>query len=206
MVITCPYCGTNHLEFQSNCKNCGAPLPAPEQVAEAARRRQLVMPPPPPREIANSFAWKLMFTDGWGIVSLILLFMGVVFAITGGGLTLGLITAIVGLPFLCLGVGFLGGGAYLFNWRWGIAQTQLNVLRHGQSATGEVTKLEQDYNVTVNGRNPWRISYKFNLKGEEYQGVVTTLNDPADNLAPGRPVAILYLPDAPQHNGLYPHP
>lgn len=206
MVITCPYCGTNHLEFQSNCKNCGAPLPAPELVAEAARRRQLVMPPPPPREIANSFAWKLMLTDGWGIVSFILLFLGAIFAFTGAGLTAGLITAFVGLPFLCFGVGFLGGGGYLFYWRWGIAQTQLNVLRQGLSTTGEITKLEQDYNVTVNGRNPWRISYKFSLKGEEYEGVVTTLNDPADNLAPGRPAAILYLPEAPQHNGLYPHP
>ena len=30
-MIICPWCGTAHLVFQSNCKNCGGPLQASEQ-------------------------------------------------------------------------------------------------------------------------------------------------------------------------------
>ncbi len=206
MDITCPYCGTSYTSFQSNCSRCGAPLPAPSQLAAAAARRKLQMPPDPPREISSSYAWKLMLTDGWAIAAFVLLIIGLTFTLTGGGLTLGIVTAVVGLPFLCLGLGFLGGGGYLFFWRFQLAQDQLGVLRHGQSTVGEITEVHENVNVTVNGYHPWDISYKFELDGQEYTGSVSTLNAPSEALRPGNKAAVLYLPDKPQHNGLYPHP
>ncbi len=30
-MITCPWCNTSYLNFQSNCSNCGGPLPLPQQ-------------------------------------------------------------------------------------------------------------------------------------------------------------------------------
>jgi hypothetical protein len=204
--ITCPWCGTNHQEFQSNCKNCGGPLPAPSQVAATAARRKLVMPPAPPREIASSFAWRWLLTDGWTIGGLVITIVGGSFSVTGAGLTVGIITAFVGIPFLLLGLVMLAGGLAVLVWRYDLAQKAMNVLRHGLSTKGEITSLEPNYSVRINGRTPWTIGYKFSLDGNEYEGNVSTLNNPSADLAPGNPAAVLYLPDAPQYNGLYPHP
>jgi hypothetical protein len=206
MYITCPYCGTNHREFQSNCKNCGAPLPSPAELAVDTARRKLVMPPAPPREISSSFAWRWILTDGWSIASFVFVILGGTFSLAGVGLIAGIITAIVGIPFLLLGLVILGAGIGVFYWRYTEAQKALNVLRHGLAARGEITALEQNYSVRVNGRNPWSIGYKFSVDGKDYEGKVTTLNDPGTHLAPGSPAVILYLPDSPEYNGLFPHP
>ena len=206
MTITCPWCGTNHLELQSNCKNCGGPLPAPAMVAAADARRKLAMPPSPPREISSSFAWRWLLTDGWTIGGLVVTMVGGGLSITGVGLIAGLITAFVGIPMLIFGLAALAGGLAVLVWRYELAQKAWNVLRHGQATRGEITALDQNYSVRINGRNPWIIGYKFSLDGNEYEGRVTTLNNPSIDLSPGSPAVVLYLPDAPQYNGLYPHP
>lgn len=206
MTITCPWCGTNHLEFQSNCKNCGGPLPAPSEVAKGDARRKLVMPLEPPREISSSFAWRWLLTDGWTIASFVFVIVGGSFSISGAGLTLGIITAFVGIPFLIFGIAMLAGGLAVLIWRYDLAQKALNVLRHGLATRGEITALEPNYNVRINGRTPWTIGYKFTLDGNDYAGKVTTLNNPSVEMAPGNPAVVLYLADAPQFNGLYPHP
>jgi len=136
MYITCPYCGTKHLEFQSNCKNCGAPLPGPGELAVDAARRKLAMPPAPPREIASSFAWRWLLTDGWSIAAFVFVIVGGSFSLTGVGLIAGIITAIVGIPLLLIGLVFLGGGVGVFYWRYTEAQKALNVLRHGLATRG----------------------------------------------------------------------
>ena len=206
MYITCPYCGTKHLEFQSNCKNCGAPLPGPGELAVDAARRKLAMPPAPPREIASSFAWRWLLTDGWSIAAFVFVIVGGSFSLTGVGLIAGIITAIVGIPLLLIGLVFLGGGVGVFYWRYTEAQKALNVLRHGLATRGEITALDQNYNMRVNGRNPWTIRYKFSIDGKDYEGKVTTLNNPDALLAPGNPAVILYLREEPEYNGLFPHP
>lgn len=206
MIITCPYCGTNHLEFQSNCKNCGAPLPAPAELAKQESSRKLIMPPAPPREISNSFAWRWLLSDGWSITALVFIILGGSFTVTGLGLIAGIITAIIGIPFALLGIAFLGGGLGVAYWRYQMAHNALKVLRHGQSTRGEITSVEPNYNVRVNGRNPWTIGYRFTLDGKEYTGTVNTLNTPNPQVAPGNPTAILYLSDDPKYNGIYPHP
>jgi hypothetical protein len=206
MVITCPWCGTNHLEFQSNCKNCGGPLPAPSEVVKGDARRKLVMPPEPPREIASSFAWRWLLTDGWTITAFVLVIVGGSFSVSGAGLTVGIITAFIGIPFLILGIAILAGGLAVLVWRYDLAQKALKVLREGLATRGEITSLEPNYNVRINGRTPWTIGYKFSLDGNDYEGKVTSLNDPSVEMAPGNPAVVLYLADAPQFNGLYPHP
>ncbi len=206
MLITCPWCGTNHLEFQSNCKNCGGPLPAPSEIAVTQSRRKLEMPPEPPREISNSFAWRWLLSDGWTVAALVFTILGGTFSITGAGLTVGIITAFVGIPFLLFGLVMLAGGLAVLIWRYDQAQKALNVLRHGQATRGQITALEPNYNVRINGRTPWSIGYKFTLDGADYEGRITTLNNPSADMAPGNPAVVLYLPDAPQYNGLYPHP
>jgi len=206
MTIICPWCGINHLEFQSNCKNCGGPLPALSVVAATDARRKLLMPPEPPRDMSSSFAWRWLLTDGWTIAAFVFVIVGGSFSISGVGLTAGIITAFVGIPFLLFGLAMLFGGVGVLAWRYDQAQKTLNVLRHGLATRGEITSLEPNYNVRINGRTPWNIGYKFTLDENDYEGKVTTLKNPNADLTPGNPAVVLYLQDAPEYNGLYPHP
>lgn len=220
MTITCPWCGTNYTEFHPNCKNCGGVLPAPSEfaktlaVVEKAKRspesfrRSLKdrFPDAPPRTISANYLWRLMLADPWTVAALIFTFIGGIFSITGAGLTIGIITAFVGLPFLALGLLFLMGGVGVLVWRYQIAEKRVKVLKEGIAIEGEIIDLIDNPSVRVNGRIPWKITYIFNLDGEEYSGTVSTLNPPGTHLAPGTPAVILYLKENPLFNGLYPHP
>ena len=210
-MITCPWCGTTYASFQSNCDRCGGPLPAPSapgsaQPAFALGDNGVPTPPPPPRPVADSYAWKLTMSDGWGIAGLVFVLLGAIFTLIGGILTVAIVTAFVGLPFLVLGLAFLVGGGAVLRLTLQNARQVVAVLRTGQPAAGQIASVDQNYNVQVNGRNPWKIAYSFRVQERDYQGSVTTLNQPGPDLQAGRPACVLYLPEAPEHNSLYPHP
>jgi hypothetical protein len=191
--------------FQSSCQKCGGPIPPPVTTPINAPPR-IIAPPPAPRPIADNYAWKLVFSDGWAVTSLIFLFIGGMFFVVGGGLTLGIVTAFVGIPFLLLGSGFLAAGAIIFRQRFQKARMTVNVLREGQDVLGQITGMDMNYSVRVNGRHPWTIRYSFRLNGNNYEGQVTTLNEPNPTLKRGTEAYILYLPGTPENNALYPHP
>lgn len=210
-MITCPWCGTNYAVFQPNCQNCGGPLPIPAEAAGPGLGASIpdggiLTPPPPPRPIANSYAWRLLTTDGWAIAALVFCILGAVFTLVGIVLTIAIVTAFVGIPFALLGLVFLGAGAAIGQWRYREMQMVVNVLRAGEATEGQITGVEQNFHVSVNGRNPWVIRYQFQLDGQAYDGKVSTLNMPGTALQPGRPACVLYLPQAPARNSLYPHP
>lgn len=210
-VVICPWCGTNYVAFQSNCSNCGGTIPAPRKASapaaaeSGAARRKLELPSAPPRQVAPNYAWKLMMQDGWVISGGIFALLGGIFTATGGGLILGIITAFVGLPFLGIGLLFLGGGLAVCYWRYQIATRSVEVLKSGLARQGEVLSLEPNYSVRINGRTPWTIHYAFSLDGKQYTGTASTLNNPQWAYAPG-PAVVLYLPEKPEINQLYPHP
>ncbi len=203
-MITCPWCGTHYAAFQSNCKNCGGPLPLSAQ--PAAREADLLAPPPPPRPFSDSYVWRLLAADGGAIVAGIFAILGAVFLIVGVPLTIGIITAFVGLPFAGLGIMFLGVGGLVLVRRYEAAQKTVGVLRHGEAARAQITSVEENLSVRVNRRHPWTITYQFQMNGQNYEGKVSTLNRPNPQLQPEKAVYILYLPDAPELNALYPHP
>lgn len=204
-MITCPWCGTNYTEFQTNCRNCGGPLPLPRPVIEE-NEEALVLPPPAPRPIANSFVWKLLMPDALFIVGIIFSTLGGIFSVVGLALTLALVTILVGIPFLLLGMAFFGSGLAAAIWRYQSARKTVQVLQVGQVARGEITSVEQNYNVRVNGRHPWLIRYRFGALGKQYEGQVSTMNRPGASLREGNPVYVLYLAESPAQNAIYPHP
>ncbi|PKN93524.1 MAG: hypothetical protein CVU44_09235 [Chloroflexi bacterium HGW-Chloroflexi-6] len=204
-MITCPWCGTNYTEFQSNCRNCGGPLPIPPRPG-VAREEPLLAPPPAPRPIADSFAWKLVFSDGWFIAGMVFAILGGTFTCVGLGMSLALVTLLIGIPFALLGFAFLVGGGAAIYWRYQKARTTVRVLQVGQAARGEIVSVEQNYNVRVNQRHPWQIVYRFQANGQGYQGQVSTLNTLDSAIQAGNAVYVLYLPDAPENNVIYPHP
>jgi hypothetical protein len=205
-MITCPWCGTHYAAFQSNCKNCGGPLPPPAHAAAPEREADLLPPPPPPRPISDSYVWRLLAADGGAIVAGIFAMLGVIFMIVGVPLTIGIITAFVGLPFAGLGIVVLGVGGLVLVRRYGAARKTVSVLRQGEAARGQITDLEENLSVRVNGRHPWTIKYQFQVNGRNYEGKVSTLNRPDPQLQPEKAAYVLYLPEAPEVNTLYPHP
>jgi Protein of unknown function (DUF3592) len=210
-MITCPWCGTNYLTFQSNCQNCGGPLPVPSRTTSSITdtgipEDSLLMPPPAPRPISDQYVQRLLTSDGWAILAFVFALLGVIFTLVGVGLTLGIVTAFVGIPFSVLGLLFLGTGAALAGWRYWEAKKSVEVLQVGDAVEGQITQVEQNLHVRVNGRSPWVIRYRFLVDGQTYEGQVNTLNPPGATLQPGKRSYVLYLPQMPSRNTLYPHP
>lgn len=206
-MIICPWCGTHYLSFQSNCTNCGGTIPLPEETTSSSVvLDHLATPPPAPRPISDRYIWRLLSADGWAIAVFVLGLLGVIFTLVGAGLTIGLITAFVGVPMVILGITLLGLALGGFIWRYQRTQKVVNVLRLGESTSGQIMDIWENYSVRVNGRHPWIIRYQFRLDGKDYEGVVTTFNQVGPGIETGKTVSVLYLPDDPQWNSIYPHP
>ena len=205
-MITCPWCGTTYATFRSNCENCGGTMPAPEDTISPTSETGVPMPPPAPRPIANNYAWRLLLTDAWGIAAVIFGFLGAIFAVLGVALTIAIVTAFVGIPFAVLGFLFLGAGIAIGVWRYREVQKTVEVLRAGTAVEGQIVQVEENLYVRVNRRHPWVIRYTFHADGQAYEGQVSTLNTPGAHLQPGQRVCVLYLPQFPRLNTLYPRP
>jgi hypothetical protein len=206
-MITCPWCGTSYLTFQSNCNNCGGPLQAVDETTGAALQAEdIPLPPSAPRPISNRYIWRLLSADGWAITAFIFGLLGLIFSVVGAGLTIGIITAFVGIPFLLLGIAFLGIGSGVCLWRYQIAQKVVDVLRTGEAARGKIVDVRENYSVSVNGQHPWIIRYQFQALGQALEGKIATMNQPGLSMQPGKAVCVLYLTTAPQWNSIYPHP
>jgi hypothetical protein len=102
----------------------------------------------------------------------------------------GLLFLIVSLPILW--------------WRYNEAKQKLQAFQRGQPILGEITDIHINYNVRSGTRRPWVIHYRFQINGRDYEGRVNTLNREAANYQPKQPVYVLYLPDHPEQNTLYP--
>lgn len=205
-MITCPWCGTNYTEFQSNCKNCGGSLPLPVENIPTPTTEPLLSPPLPPRVIPRNIIWRILLIDGWAITGLVFLILGIVFGIVGFALTITVVAIFVGLPFTVLGFVFLGSAIGLLIWRYQIAEKTLNILKNGSASLGKIADVYQNFYVQVNGRYPWTIEFNYDVDGKTYDGKVTTLSRPDLSQQPGRPVYVLYLLDDPAQNTIYPSP
>ena len=181
-------------------------MPAAAEDGLSGREEGLAMPPPAPRPIARNYVWRLLSTDARAIVSFVFMLLGAIFTLVGAGLTIGIVTAFIGIPFAVLGLLFLASGSVLGRQRYGEMRKIVEVLRIGEATEGGITGVEQNYHVRINGRNPWRIRYRFSLGGRTFDGQVSTLNTPGAALQPGRKAFVLYLPGEPAVNSLYPHP
>jgi len=182
-------------------------LPAAgEKNASSDPGEALPTPALAPRPIPNRYAWRLVSRDGGAIAAFVLGILGVAFSLVGAGLTLGVITAFLGIPFLVLGLAFLAAALWVFLWRYQNARKVVHVLRDGQVRPGQILAIEQNYSVRIKGRFPWVIRYQFQADGQDYEGKVSVLNQPGEQYQAGKTVWVLYLPDAPKWNSIYPHP
>jgi hypothetical protein len=164
------------------------------------------MPSPPPRAISDNYRWKLMVADAWSQGAFVIALLGAFFMFLGLALTIAVVTAFVGLPFLGIGVLCFGGGGYILYSRYQETLKAVDILRYGEAVIGQVTGVNTNYSVTINGRNPLTIGYQFRVEGTDYQSTVTTLNHLDLQFHSGQAVCVLYLVNAPEYSSLYPHP
>ena len=205
-MVTCPWCGTNHITFQTNCVNCGGALPLPVERAPEPGIGEITAPPPPPRDVPRNYYRRTLSADPGAITGGIFLLLGVIFGVVGFGLTIAVVTAFVGLPFLGLGILFLGGGIGLLFWRYQKAGRVEKILREGATALGEIADVYPNLQVQVNGRHPWTVLYRYDVTGLGYEGKMTTLIRPDLRQQPGKRVYVLYSPEEHAQSTIYPYP
>ncbi len=169
-MIICPWCGTNYIDFQSNCKNCGGPLQAAaEASSDSAADESPHTPPPAPRPISDRYIWRLLFADGWAISAFVSGRVRIGFHPGGGRADHRYYHGFCGHPiFPAWILTFLLAGGGVIIWRYQQAQKIVNVLRVGQATQGQVVELQENNSVSVNGQHPWEIRYQFQAAGQDY--------------------------------------
>jgi len=138
--------------------------------------------------------------------------VGLIFLLIG--FPLGLIFTILGITlpgmwlFIVIGGGvggiftLLGGAMLYFGIREGLGK--IRPFEHGQATIGEVIEMYRDPTVSINGRNPWAIIYTFKVHGLTYEGKAISWKYAPQTQAEGNRVHVLYLPDDPDQNAIYP--
>jgi hypothetical protein len=196
--ITCPWCGQRNPADALECRKCGGPLPVPGIDPGPE-------PPLPPRTLPKGYKSRMYWKNSPMNT------IGLIFAIIG--VSIGCLFPVIGLVsglllFACIGGGmgllFGGiGGAMLYS---GVktARGKLRPYEFGIAAPGEITDIYHDTTVEVNGRNPWAVQYIFEANGEAYEGKTVTWKYAPKLQKVGNYVWVLYMPDDPEQNVLYP--
>jgi hypothetical protein len=167
---------------------------------------EITAPPPPPRDVPRSYYRRTLSADPGAITGGIFLLMGAIFGVVGFGLTIAVVTAFVGVPFLGLGILFLGSGIGLLIWCYQKARQMEQILRGGDTTLGEITDVYPNMHVQVNGRHPWTVQYRYEVAGQRYEGKMTTLIRPDLRQQPGKRVYVLYSSGENTNSTLYPYP
>ncbi len=195
----CPWCGQRNPADALECRSCGGPLPAPLGDDPGPE------PPPPPRQLPAGYKNRVLWKNAPGNA------IGLAFFLLGA--MLGCILSVAGLatgllPLACIGGGMgllfvlIGGGLLFAGIRSGLGKIRPYEL--GRAAVGEITEIFRDTSVSVNGRSPWAVLYQFEADGVVYEGRATTWKHAPGIQAVGNRVYVLYLPDDPEQNALYP--
>ena len=196
--ITCPWCGQRNLADSLECRKCGGPLPVKAGAPLGAA------PPPPPRALPKGYKKRMLWKDSP------LTLIGSIFTALGAimGCIFSIIALAAGVIFMLIGsfIGFLFlviGGIALYT---GIQQglSKIRPYEMGHSAIGEITEIYQDTTITVNGRHPWAVLYRFEIGGIPYEGKARTWNYAPKLKSVGDKVYVLYLSESPDKNALYP--
>lgn len=162
--------------------------------------------PPAPRPVAGNYALRLLSTDAWAIMAFVFVILGVPFIFLGIALALTLAAEPVGPPFVALGLLFLIGGALVILTRYQKVQKITEAVRDGEAAPGTIVKVEKIMYIRAGLRRPSRIRYEFLVDGRLYTGETRTFGVPGPELQPGQQTNVLYLPQEPKWNVMYPQP
>ena len=181
--VTCGWCETQVPPpvTVTNCPNCGGNLPLPPGPDRG--------PPPPalPRHIPRQFEYKLKFGS--------LFWFGLLFFVIG---------VVLALPTIGFTLIFAAVGGFLLRSSWRTANNRIAALRNGQVAEGEVTFVGYDETLTVNGKHPYLVRYRWQVGSGYREGQKTTWNDAAMDHFRGEPLWVVYMPDDTTKSAIWP--
>ncbi len=179
--LKCPWCGTvNNVIDETNCKNCGGPLPAISKNNEGLDMG--ISPGNPPRIIPKVYIKKLKYRNVHFII-------GIVFTV----------------PFIWTIIFPIIG---IFLMRYGLknANNKLAALENGIKAEGVLTDIYKDASQTVNGRHPWKLEYEFTTQSGKIVSATKTGAWNSNNRyrkANDR-LRIVYLSENPEISAIWP--
>ncbi|MBL9146837.1 MAG: DUF3592 domain-containing protein [Verrucomicrobiaceae bacterium] len=188
---TCPWCTTEYVNWQSQCKQCGGPLPPPPGM-------KLGEPPPPaPRKLPSTYVKRVRWTEN--IATLVGL------GFTGIGLLIAvpMLANKLWLPALIPGF-FLLGGVSMFRHGWKSAAGRLRAFKSGKAVEGRIERVGIDASQQINGRHPSRVVYHFPIGDQWHEGQIITFDTTATLRSSGQPVWVLYNENDPNENAIYP--
>jgi len=197
--VICPWCGQRNPANALECRQCGGPLPAAKGQDPGSP------PPPPPRALPKGYKAKVFWKESPELyIAVGFIIFGALFgcSFTAAGAAAG------GLVFAGIGILFGGlflviGGAVLYS---GIRHgaSKIRPYERGASVLGEITEIYRDTSIEVNGRNPWAVQYQFEANGAAIEGKTRTWKYAPKLKGIGDKVYVLYLPEDPEQNVLYP--
>lgn len=129
--------------------------------------------------------------------------MGLIFFLVGAFIFLGFLLLGLLLPAL-LPLLFMAGGLAMLLVGRRDAATTLNAFVRGIAAEGKVVSVSVDHSQAINGAHPWKLTYHFAVGSRLHEGAAVSWDSIVTARAPGQPLWVLYLPNDPEQNTLYP--
>lgn len=179
--LECPWCKTfNKVIDETNCKNCGGPLPAiPQSNAGLDKGKP---PGNPPRIIPRVYVRKLKYRNIHFIIGF---FFTVPFFWT-------ILFPIIGILMM----------------RYGLknAKRKLSALENGVKAEGVLIDIYKDSSQTVNGRHPWKLEYEFKTGSGEliFAEKTGAWNSNNRYRKPNDHLWVVYLKEDPKISAIWP--
>ena len=183
--VTCPWCNTYYAArpTTTNCMNCGGPLPRSINGDKGEK------PSLPPRDLPKVFKQKVLLWKNTHVI-------------------IGLIFMIVGVPLIAVfGFGLLFAiiGYFLYKHGRRIGEEKIQAITNGVAAEGKILSVERDTSQSINGRNPFLITYTFAVKGgaEQLDKIVSW---DENNLyrREGEDIWVVYIPENPEISSPWP--
>ncbi len=170
--VLCPWCGTYYKQrSESNCGNCGGPLPLPPGPDRGPS------PPSAPRLLPKAYRRKILFATGWWF-------------------RIGALLILINLPFQYhvngLDVLLISIGGYLCWKGYGDGRRKLDVLEHGQATEGIITEAKENPNIQVDEKHPFIITYSFSRNGQTLTASMNCWDETSLMHFAGEPIWVVY--------------
>jgi hypothetical protein len=79
----------------------------------------------------------------------------------------------------------------------------VEVYRSGVEVDAEIVAVAIDHRVRVNQKSPWRVTYRFDVNGEAYEGAYACWTDAKPEIEPGARVLVLHDAKRPSRSVLW---
>ena len=99
---------------------------------------------------------------------------------------------------------FVVGGLLFLRYGLVRASRTLRAFRDGVAVKGRIVSVDTDTSQTINGKNPWKLTYDFPVADQRIKGTQTSFDSSVTLMKHGQPIWVLHLVTDPSQSTLYP--